>query len=72
MVGAIETALAAPAGARFRSFALQVNPFQYVIDHAKKTAFADEAAHNAAMVAALLAENVEVIAVTDHYHVRHP
>lgn len=67
---AIEAALAAPAGARFRKCALQVNPFQYVIEHGKKTAFADEAAYNASMVKALLAEKVEVIAVTDHYRVR--
>ena len=67
---AIEAALRAPAGARFHKCALQVNPFQYVIDNAKKTAFADEASYNAAMVAALLAEGVEVIAVTDHYRVK--
>lgn len=67
---AIETALGAPAGARFRKCALQINPFQYLIDKAKETAFADEAAYNAAMVAALQAAGVEVIAITDHYRVK--
>lgn len=66
----IEAALTAPAGARFRKCALQVNPFQYLVDNAKRTAFSDEAVYNAAMLKALLAEGVEVIAVTDHYRVK--
>jgi energy-coupling factor transporter ATP-binding protein EcfA2 len=67
---AIEAALNAPPGARFRKCALQVNPFQYVLDNATTTTLADESSYNEAMVASLLAAGVEVIAVTDHYRIK--
>jgi hypothetical protein len=67
---AIQAALGAPTGARFRKCVLQLNPFQYVIDNNKPTAFADELSYNTAMVEALLEEAVEVIAVADHFRVK--
>jgi hypothetical protein len=66
----IEAALGAPNGARFYKCALQVNPFQYVLDNAKPTAFLDEAAYNAAIVAAVVEAGIEVVAITDHYRVQ--
>lgn len=66
----IEAALSAPHGARFYKCALQVNPFQYVLDNAKTTAFTDEASYNAAIVAALADNGIEVVAVTDHYRIQ--
>lgn len=57
-------------GARLFRCALQVNPFAYLKRHAKQTTFADETSYNAALVAALLAEGIEVICVTDHYRVK--
>lgn len=66
---AIESALTAPIGARFFKCALQVNPFQYVIDNARKTSFADEVSYNAGLVAGLVDRGIEVIAITDHFRV---
>lgn len=66
----IEAALAKPAGARFYKCALQVNPFSYLATNGRKSAYADEAAYNHAMVQALVAQEVNVIAVTDHYRVK--
>ncbi len=68
MIGSGPTteALKLPKGARFFKCALQVNPFAYVQRHAKKTAFASEADYNTALVSALRAQEVEVIAITDH------
>lgn len=63
-------ALKLPSGARFYRCALQVNPFEYVKRHGKKTTFKDEASYNTAIVKALLDHGVEVIAITDHYRVR--
>lgn len=58
-----------PSGARFYSCALQVNPFDYLIRHAKATAFADEASYNAAVVQGCLDNGIEVIGVADHYRI---
>ena len=66
---AIDEALKAPVGARFFKCALQVNPYQYVVDNAKTTAFKSEKAYNVALVDALLAEGIEVIAITDHFRI---
>lgn len=66
----IQKAIALPGGARFYKCALQVNPFGYLKRHAKVTSFADEAAYNEAVIRACLAQQIEVIAVTDHYRVR--
>jgi len=67
---AIGQALALPKGARFYHCALQVNPFEYVNRHSKKSPYADEASYNTAMVKALLDQGIEVIAITDHYRVQ--
>ena len=56
-------------GARWVRCALQVNPYGYLADHGKRSAFADEAAYNAALIEACKKNEVEVIAVTDHYKI---
>lgn len=66
----IEQALALPKGARFYHCALQVNPFEYVIRHKKKSLYGDEASYNTATVKELLEQGIEVIAITDHYRVQ--
>jgi hypothetical protein len=57
-------------GARFVRAALQVNPFSYVEQHRESTDFEDESAYNAAMVAAVLENDIAVVALTDHHAVR--
>lgn len=64
-------ALALPAGARFHRCAFQINPYAYLVRHSKPTPFGSEEAYNDAVVEALGAAGVEVIAVTDHFRVRH-
>jgi hypothetical protein len=49
--------------------ALQVNPYGYLADHGKGSAFADEATYNGALIGACEENGVEVIAVTDHYKI---
>lgn len=66
---ALNEALKQPNGARFYRCALQVNPFAYHGRHAKQTAFQDEATYNTAIVEACRANNIEAIAVTDHFRV---
>ncbi|MCP4589473.1 MAG: AAA family ATPase [bacterium] len=68
-VDSLERARKLPAGARFYKCALQVNPFGYLIRHHKATPFTDEHSYNEAMVAALRANGIEVIAITDHFQV---
>ncbi len=58
-----------PRGARFRKVALQVNPFDYIQRHGKKTPYATERDYNEALVAACLEHGIDAIAVTDHYRV---
>ena len=69
-VGPAQKALDLPNGARFYRCALQVNPFSYIVRQKKKTAFSDESTYNAAIVNACRVNNIEVIAVTDHYRVQ--
>lgn len=66
----LKAALSKPSGARFYRCALQVNPFEYLKRHNKATKFKDEASYNAAIVQACIDEQIEVIAVTDHYRIR--
>lgn len=66
----IHQALLLPNGARFYKCALQVNPFEYCSQHNKNNGFQDEASYNTALVDALLYEQIEVIAVTDHWRVK--
>lgn len=57
-----------PEGAAWHRCALQVNPFGYLEANAKSVEeFADEAAYNASMVAALVEADISVIAITDHW-----
>src|SRR5713226_4476030 len=65
----IAEAVRKSAGARFYRCALQVNPFSYVARHAKQTPYKTEGEYNAAIVAACLKHNVEVVAITDHFRV---
>ena len=67
--GPMAEALKLPSGARFYRCALQVNPFDYVRRHNRRTAFEDESSYNAAIVQACLDHDIEVIAITDHYRV---
>jgi energy-coupling factor transporter ATP-binding protein EcfA2 len=67
---AITNALKLPCGARFFRCALQVNPFEYIVRHNKKTAFSNESEYNAAIVEACRRIGIEVIGITDHYRVR--
>ena len=64
-------ALKLPNGARFYRCALQVNPFAYLVRHSKPTDFTSEDDYNAKIVQTSLESGIEVIAVTDHYRVKH-
>jgi DNA repair ATPase RecN len=66
---ALNDALKQPNGARFYRCALQVNPFAYNGRHGKQTAFQNEAEYNSAIVEACRANNIEAIAITDHYRI---
>ena len=55
-----------PCGARFYRCALQVNPFEYIVRHNKKTVFSNESDYNAAIVEACRQSSIEVIGITDH------
>lgn len=66
---ALNEALKQPNGARFYRCALQVNPFAYHGRHGKQTAFQNEADYNTAIVQACRTNNIEAIAVTDHYRI---
>ena len=65
----IQQALNLPNGARFYKCALQVNTFEYGKQHNKTHGFPDEASYNTALVDALISEDIEVIAITDHWRV---
>ena len=59
-----------PSGARFYRCALQVNPFAYLQRHSKQSDFRSEDEYNQAIVDACQKNDIEVIAVTDHYRVK--
>ncbi|MBS5905282.1 MAG: hypothetical protein KIC89_21725 [Acetobacteraceae bacterium] len=65
----LNEALSLPEGARFYRCSFQVNPYAYLLRHAKPTPFGDEASYNAALVAALQQAGIEAIAVTDHFRI---
>lgn len=69
MSKALEDVNRLPNGARFYRCALQVNPYDYVKRHTQNSAYSDEKSYNRDLIAALVAENVEVISITDHYRV---
>ena len=64
-------ARAVPNGTRFYRCALQVNPFAYLETHGKATPFTSEDHDNTAIIETCLDAGIEVIAVTDHYRVKH-
>ncbi len=66
---ALNEALKQPNGARFYRCALQLNPFAYLGRHGKQTVFQNETDYNAAIIAACRTNNIEAIAVTDHYRI---
>ena len=59
----------AEVGAQFYRCAFQVNPFAYVKRQGIETTYSDEASYNTAIVEACKANDIEVIAVTDHYRI---
>lgn len=65
----LNEALKQPNGARFYRCALQVNPFAYHGRHGKQTAFQNEADYNSAIIEACRTNNIEAIAITDHYRI---
>ena len=67
----MQAALKLPNGARFYRCALQVNPFAYLGTHKKATPFKSEDKYNTAIIETCLEVGIEVIAVTDHYRVKH-
>ena len=67
----MQAALNLPNGARFYRCALQVNPFPYLETHKKATPFKSEDEYNKAIIETCLEIGIEVIAVTDHYRVKH-
>ena len=67
----MQAALDLPNGARFYRCALQVNPFAYLKTHGKETPFTSEDEYNTAIVETCVDVGIEVIAVTDHYRVKH-
>lgn len=67
----LNEALCLPDGARFYRSALQVNPFAYLGRHNKQTSFTNETDYNAAIVQKCRDLSIEIIAVTDHYRVKH-
>ncbi len=66
---ALNEALKQPNGARFYRCALQVNPFAYHGRHAKQSTYQNEAQYNAAIIEACHVNNIEAIAITDHYRI---
>lgn len=65
----LEQAMLLPNGARFHRCAFQVNPFEYVIRQQKETKYKDEDQYNDAIVSACQEQQIQVIAITDHYRV---
>ena len=64
-------ALQHPGGARFHRCALQVNPFDYTIQNGQhQHGYTDEPSYNRALANALVAEDIEVIGITDHWKAR--
>jgi hypothetical protein len=65
----LATALNRSSGARFHRVALQVNPYAYLVRHARATPYPDEPAYNEAIVAACVRHGIEAIAVADHFRI---
>lgn len=60
-------ALIQPDGAKFYRCALQVNPYQYLIKNSKQTPYESEEDYNSAIIEACILNQIDAIAVTDHF-----
>ena len=58
------------SGTRFFRNALQVNPYEYIVRHGVQKGFRNESAYNIAMINACRENDIEAIAVTDHFRVK--
>jgi predicted ATPase len=56
-------------GAEFLKVALQVNPYQYLVKNGKSSKFSTEVAYNEAIVNSLVDNDIDIIAVTDHFSI---
>jgi hypothetical protein len=65
----LDAALRQPSGARFYKCALQVNPDAYLVRYNKLITYSDESRYDQAIIKICKEENIEVIAVTDHYRI---
>ncbi|WP_193509056.1 TrlF family AAA-like ATPase [Cryobacterium sp. BB736] len=57
-----------PRGARWIRAALQVNPYGYIGNSSPSKNFDDENTYNGALIAELKAQQIELIAITDHWN----
>ncbi|MEX2622295.1 MAG: AAA family ATPase [Acidimicrobiia bacterium] len=62
----LQQALANRSGATFRTVALQVNPWDYVMRRGNPTGYGTQEEYDEALVKALVASHVDAIAITDH------
>lgn len=69
-MSALKAALAMPGGARWRRAALQVNPFAYHAANNRQAFVNSQADYDTEMTAALVAADVDVVGITDHWRVR--
>ena len=58
------------SGTRFFRNALQVNPYEYIVRHGVQKGFRNESVYNVAMINACRENDIEAIAVTDHFRVK--
>lgn len=67
---ALDAALAMPGGARWRRAALQVNPYAYHAANNRQSFADNQAEYDSELTAAIVAADVEVVGITDHWRVR--
>jgi hypothetical protein len=65
----LAAALRRPPGARFHRVALQVNPYAYLVRHAKAIPYENESEYNEAIVSACVRHEIEAVAVADHFRI---
>lgn len=68
---AMKSVVDLPNGARFYRCALQINPFAYLQRFNKQNPFQSEEEYNDAIIKTCTEVGIEVIAVTDHFEVKH-
>jgi PHP family Zn ribbon phosphoesterase len=69
-VTALDAALAMPGGAKWRRAALQVNPYAYHQANGRQPFATSQEQYDTELTAALVAEGVDVVGITDHWRVR--